>query len=341
MSEPLTTVLDLLYGRWRAQAAHAGVALGVFEVVGVEPVRSDEIARRLGLAPEMLYRLMRALSAIELLTEHDDRRFSLADAGRLLRRDDPRSVREVMLLREGPEHTAVWKHLPAIVRDGVQDGFEREFGRSAFEHAAVDDSYARAFDAGMSSHSRLQSLWVLEALRDHDFADVRHVCDIGGGQGHLLSQFLLRYPHIRGTVLERPGVADQGSVPWAAELGVADRCRYAVGDMFVDVPAADAYLMKMILHDWNDEQCIQILRNAHRSAPAGSRMFVIEHVIPPGNASPYAALFDLHMMCWGTGRERTEREYVDLLERAGWVHTAAWYPAAGIVGVVEARRPGS
>jgi hypothetical protein len=335
MSDPHGIVLELLYGRWRSQATHAGVSLGVFEAIGSEPVHSDAVARELELAPEQLYRLLRALSSLELLTEHDDRRFSLTDAGRLLRGEDPQSLRDLVLLREGPEHTAIWKHLTAIVRDGRQDGFEREYGRTAFEHAAAEPSYGQAFDAGMSSHSRLQSGWVLEALRDRDFAAIRHLCDVGGGQGHLLSQLLLQTPHLRGTVLERSGVADQGEVPWAVKLGVADRCRYVVGDMFAEVPAADAYLMKMILHDWNDEQCLRILQNAHRSAPAGGRMFVVEHVIPTANTAHFSTLFDLHMMCWGAGRERSEREYVDLLERAGWKLAATWYPVNRFLGVVE------
>lgn len=340
MPDRLKTVLDLLYGRWSAQAAHAGVQLDVFEAVGDEPVGHDVIARELGLAPELLYRLLRALSALGLLEEHADQRFSLTDAGRLLRKDDPRSLRDMMLLREGPEHTAIWKHLPDMVRDGRQNGFEREYGRAAFAHAAAEPSYARAFDAGMSSQSNLQTGSVLETLRRRDLASIRDVCDIGGGHGHLLGHLLAEYPHLRGTVLERPGVGDLGEVPWAGRLGVADRCRYVAGDMFAEVPAADAYLLKLILHDWNDEECVRLLANARRAAVGAARIFVIEHVIPTDHSTPYAALFDLHMMCWGTGRERSEREYIGLLERAGWSHVGSWYPANGIVGVVEARGAG-
>jgi len=261
MSSPQATVLDLLYGRWRSQTLHAGVKLGIFESIDAEGTRTGDVARTLNLDSELLYRLLRALASLGLLDEHSDRRFSVTEAGKLLRKDHTQSMRDMILLREGPEHTAVWKHLPEIVRDGEQNGFVREFGRTAFDHAAHEPAYATAFDAGMSSHSRLQTDWVLEALRDCDLTSTLHLCDVGGGQGHLLSHMLVRYPHLQGTVLERASVLEQKPALWAERLGVADRCRYVAGDMFVDIPSADAYIMKMILHDWNDEECIQILRN--------------------------------------------------------------------------------
>jgi O-methyltransferase. len=182
----------------------------------------------------------------------------------------------------------------------------------------------------------VQTEWVLEALRGHDFSAMSHLCDIGGGQGHLLSHLLARHPHLSGTVLERPSVAQRGQVPWAEKLELGDRCRYAPGDMFVDVPPADGYVMKMILHDWNDEECIRILANASRRAPPHARMFIVEHVIPEkADGANFATLFDIHMMCWGTGRERTALEYASLLREAGWNPVGSWFPESGVIGVIE------
>jgi hypothetical protein len=243
----------------------------------------------------------------------------------------------MILLREGPEHTAVWKHLPAIVRDGTQDGFMREFGRTAFDYAMHEPAYAEAFDAGMSSYSRLQTAWVLDALRDCDFASIAHLCDIGGGQGHLLCHLLAQHPRLVGTVLERPSVLERTKTLWAERLKVGDRCRYVAGDMFVDVPSADAYLMKMILHDWSDEECAKILRNVNHRAPPAGRIFIVEHVIPEIDTTHFATLFDIHMMCWGTGRERTTHEYASLLQEAGWSYVASWIPRSGVIGVIEAK----
>jgi hypothetical protein len=333
VSNPLDLVMDLMYGRWRTQTLYAGVKLGIFDVIKREPKNLIDVAHELDLDETLLYRLLRTLCSLGLLIEPRPYWFSITEAGEFLRSDHPESLRDLILLREGPEHTAVWKHLPAIVRDGVQNGFVREFGRSAFDYAVLEPNYGAAFDAGMSSHSRLQTGWVLEALRDYDFASIALVCDIGGGRGHLLCHLLARYPHLQGTVLERPGVLENKQELWANKLHVEDRCRYVPGDMFVDVPTADAYLMKMILHDWNDDECVHILKNIYDRAPTAGRIFIIEHVI--SDKSNFASLFDMHMLVWGTGRERTEDEYSNLFKEAGWKYQAAWYPLNRIMGVIE------
>ncbi len=338
MSDPQNIVLDLLYGRWRSQTLYAGVKLGIFEVVASEPKSIVEIANELDLDSALSYRLLRTLASLGMLNGHPDRSFSVTEAGKLLRSDHPRSMRDMILLREGPEHTAVWKHLPDIVRDGTQSGFVREFGRTAFDYAAHEPSYARAFDAGMSSQSRLQTTWVLDALRKYDFASITHLCDVGGGQGHLLCNLLVKYPHLVGTVLERPGVLEHKQVLWSEKLKVADRCNYVAGDMFVDVPSADAYIMKMILHDWNDEECVQILKNMNHRAPKGGRVFIAEYIISDLDKTQFAALFDIHMMCWGTGRERSEQEYAGLLQEAGWNYVTSWFPQSGVIGIIEGVR---
>jgi hypothetical protein len=328
-------VLDLLYGRWRSQTLYVGVKLGIFEVIERAPMPADEVARKLNLDPTLSYRLLRAVRSLGLLNENHERCFAVTEAGELLRSDHPQSLRDTILLREGPEHTAVWKHLPAIIREGTQDGFVREFGLTAFDHAMHEPEYAEAFDAGMSSYSRLQTAWVLDALRDYDFASVTHLCDVGGGQGHLLCHILRQHPHLVGTVLERPSVLEHAQALWAERLNVTNRCRYVAGDMFVDVPPADAYIMKMILHDWNDEECVEILRNVNHRAPPTGRIFIVEHVISEIDKTQFAMLFDIHMMCWGTGRERTAQEYAGLLQAAGWNYVATWFPPSGVIGVIE------
>ena len=332
------TLLELFYGRWRSQTLYAGIRLGVFEVVGPERKNADQVAAELRLDPALSYRLLRALAALRVLREHDGRAFSVTPAGEMLRSDHPRSMRDAFLNREGPEHTAIWKHLPDIVRDGQQNGFIREFGTTAFDYATRTPSYAEAFDAGMTSQSNLQTIWAIEALKNCDLASIRHLCDVGGGQGHLLCHLLVEYPHLTGTILERPVVAQRES-SWINKLNVGDRCSLVAGDMFVDVPEADAYAMKMILHDWNDDECVQILGNLRRRVTRPGHVFIIEHLIPRTGAPDYAALYDMHMMCWGTGRERTEVEYRELLEVSGWTLSGTWYPPDGAIGVIEGAAP--
>jgi len=146
---------------------------------------------------------------------------------------------------------------------------------------------------------------------------------------------LAQYPSRKGTVPERAEVIAEPARLWAGKLGVGDRCQYVAGDMFKAAPEADAYMMKLILHDWNDNECVQILENQRNVATPGGRVFIVEHVIPDPGTPHFAKLFDIHMMCWGTGRERTQEEYAVLLDKAGWKYVATWFPPSRAMGVVE------
>ena len=234
--------------------------LGIFEAFGNGPRTSSVLAEELGLDPSLTYRLMRALGALDLLAENTEQTFSLTETGERLRSDHPQTLRGVTLLEEGPEHYALWTHLPEMIRDGKQNAFIREFGRMAFDHAAHDPHYAEVFDGAMSSYSGTQASCVLDALHTYDFSKMTHVCDVGGGHGFMVCQFLNQYPHLRGTVLERPEVIADRARLWAEQMGMGSRCEYVAGNMFDTVPRADAYFMKLILHDWNDDECVQILQ---------------------------------------------------------------------------------
>jgi hypothetical protein len=338
MPDPQSSVMDLIFGRWRSQILYTGVKLGIFDVLADAPKAAVAIAEHLRLDPALCYRLLRALGSLDLLQEDSQRRFALTAAGDLLRQNHPQTLRGVTLLEEGPEHYALWKHLPAMIRDGKQNAFIREFGRMAFDHAAHNSEYADVFNDAMSSYSSSQTGWVLEALDAYDFSAITHLCDIGGGHGHMLCSFLAKHPNLRGTVLELPSVIENAALLWADKLNVGDRCAYVAGDMFTRVPAADAYILKLILHDWNDEECARILTNIFRATSPGARVFIIEHIIPGPDVPHFAKLFDIHMMCWGTGRERTVEEYAALLERTGWKYAHTWFPQSRMMGVVEAVR---
>jgi hypothetical protein len=146
---------------------------------------------------------------------------------------------------------------------------------------------------------------------------------------------LQAHPHLLGSVLDLPEVFNDASRLWATKLGIEGRCTYVGGDMFSQVPAADAYTLKMILHDWSDDECVSVLSNLRRAALGNARIFIIEHIVPGPNEPHFSKLFDILMMCWGTGRERTEYEYARLLEAAGWRHVRSWYPGDRMMGIVE------
>ena len=161
----------------------------------------------------------------------------------------------------------MWPRLSELLRSGGEEAFEDEFGQSMFEYIQANPEHAEVFHEGMESNSAIETRGVLSALEDYDFSDVSRICDVGGGTGHLLSHVLAEHPHLEGEVLELPDVVEQaGAVP--EQLGVEDRITFTAGDMFEEVPGADAYLMKQITPDWNDEKCVEILGTIRTAAPA-------------------------------------------------------------------------
>ena len=328
--------IELIFGRWRSQILYTGVKLGVFDAIAAGSDTAAKAAGELRVDSEALYRLMRALGAIGLLEEDDNRIFSLTSMGDLLRTDHPHSLRPMTLLEEGPEHYAAWKHLPALIREGKQDGFAREFGQPAFAYSLRNPDYGKVFNDAMSSFSAMDNMMLLEALKDYDFSSISRICDVGGGQGYALCNLLAAVPHLQGTVLDLPNVIADKSALWAGKMDLEQRCTYVPGDMFEQVPAAEAYLIKRILHDWNDAECHTILSAIHRAAPAGANVLIVEQVVPGAGIPHFSKLFDVHMLIWGTGRERTEGEYAALLKKAGWKYLKTWYPVSKMLGVVEA-----
>ena len=199
--------------------------------------------------------------------------------------------------------------------------------------------YGEVFNQAMSSYSARQTAWVLDALDRYDFSKIHHLCDIGGGQGHLLSNLLVKYPQMKGTVFELESVTKKKELLLAPKLGVKERCSYVDGDMFSEVPSADAYMMKMILHDWSDQECVKILSNIYISSPEHAKVLIAEHLVPGPETPHFSKLFDIHMMCVASGKERTIDEYSRILEQAGWKYVQTLNPSSGLISVIEGSKP--
>ncbi len=335
-SEEVTDMIFL--NKWSSQTLCAGAELGVFDFLSQQTARTaSDVAKEIDVDPKLLYRLFRALASIGLLNETTGEQFTLTERGTVLRSGAPGSLRYMAMLEGGEEHWEIWKYVPAMVRTGRQNAFLREYGEMAFEHARVNPKgYGAVFGKAMSGFSTFQSTWALEALRDYDFSSVTTWCDVGGGHGHMMCSFLTAHPHLSGTVLDLPEVVAETDQLWAPTLGLEARCQYVAADMFKEVPTkADVYSLKMILHDWSDSECRQILGNIRRRAKPGARVFIIEHIVPGPSESHFAKLFDIHMMCWGDGQERTEEEYGQLLQTSGWRFVNCHYPSHANMGVVE------
>jgi O-methyltransferase domain/Dimerisation domain len=216
--------LEIVFGRWKSQILYAGVKLGVFDCVTSDSKNMSDIAKKLSLDFALAYRLLRALASLGFLKEGIDRMFSISRQGELLRKDHPQTLRDIILLEEGPEHYALWKHLPAMIKSGQQNAFLCEYGTTGFEYAEKNPEYADVFSRAMTSYSAAQTAWVLDALNGYDFSKIHHLCDIGGGYGHLLSSLLLKCHHMKGSILELKPLIKNKELLWSSKMGLDDRC---------------------------------------------------------------------------------------------------------------------
>lgn len=303
---------------WRGQILYAGAELGMFNLLDANPMRGAAIAQELDLNQDRAYRLLRAMAHFGVLTEDDDGRFALTSLGKLFQTDHPRSVRSELLFNRSPQWLRSMLHLPAVVRKGGPPGFEREYGVDFFEYAASHPEFGSEYNDLMELASRDHPDLFLDALEGYDFSRFSVLCDVGGGRGHFLCHLLTAIPNVHGVVLDRPSVVAETEQRWAPKLGVANRCRYVGGDMFEEVPRADCYILKWILHNWDDEDCHRILSTIHENAPPDGRLFVLEKMLPGPSTPHYAKRLDVTMMTQVGGRERTEKEYSTLLEESGW-----------------------
>jgi SAM-dependent methyltransferase len=274
------------------------------------------VAREANTHPRATYRLLRALATLELVREREDGAFELTALGRCLTSDAPDSVRSWALLWGGPMMWEPWGHLADCVRTGemapkLLSGVDSPF--------ALMESHPE--DAAHFNRSMLELTRGVAALLPaaYDFGDARLVVDVGGGFGALLPPLLHEHPELRGLVYDLPGCAEGSRKLMAAE-GLADRCDFAAGDFFASVPAGgDVYLLKSVIHDWDDAKSRAILERCRSALKPGARLLVLEWIVPDrvGPADGAIAGTDLNMLVMVGGEERTESEYRALLASAG------------------------
>jgi hypothetical protein len=211
-------------------------------------------------------------------------------------------------------HWRVWSDLFYSTQSG-QPGFERIYGKAYFDYLAKNPAPAQVFNDAMTSFSASVSTAVINA---YDFTGITKLVDVGGGHGLLLASILEKYPQMSGVLFDAPSVID-GAKEVIEEHGVGGRCDAVGGDFFASVPAGgDAYIMKHIIHDWEDERALTILQNCHRAMTENGKLLVVEMVIPEGNTPSLGKFLDLEMLLFLHSYERTEAEYRALFERAGF-----------------------
>jgi hypothetical protein len=321
---------------WVPQAIHAAAALGVADALASGPRRSPEVARTVGADPPALDRLLRALVVLELCTATDDGAFALTPLGECLRSDARDSVRSWVLLIGGERCWSSWGRLAECVRTGRSvPALE---GRDSWVDEKEDAASSAVFNQSMVQLTRHLAGAVAVS---YDFGNFRTIVDVGGGYGALLPPILKANPRLRGIVSDLPRCAE-GARALAAKTGVADRCTFAAGDFFKDpLPAADCYIIKSVIHDWDDEKSVAILRNIAAAMGPESVLLIVEPLVPerPGTSpiESMLAFSDLNMLVVTGGRERTEADFRALGERAGLRHTRT-IPTPAMMSLIEGRK---
>ena len=302
----------MISGYQLTQLVHVAAVLGIADLLGDGPRTADDLAAQVGANSDRLYRVLRAMAAVGVFEEHEGRRFALTPTSELLRADNPESLRPMAIFLGGASYRT-WSELLYGVMSGETPA-QKVFGMPGFEYLQQDPEAGAAFDATMTVISRR----AVRALLDgYDFSSVHTVVDVGGGQGILLAGILKANPRLHGILFDQPNVvATAGST--LEQAGVADRCELVGGDFFRTVPSGgDIYILRSIVHDWDDMPATTILTNCERAMAEGGKVLVMESVVDAGEKSVGAKMLDVQMLVMTGGRERTVDEFRELFAGAG------------------------
>jgi hypothetical protein len=297
-----------------SRAVQVAAELGLADALADGPKDRDALARGVGAHADTMNRLIRALASFGIFKQLADGRVANTAQSECLRSDAPGSLRELARMYAGSPMWQAWTGLEHSVRSG-EPAFEHVHGSPVFEYLAQHPESARRFDNGMVASSRLMNEALVEA---YEWSRFGTLVDVAGGLGSTLAAILLANPPVRGVLFDLPHVIERAR-DHLAQQGLAERCRTQTGSFFDAVPpGADAYFMKHIIHDWNDEDCVRILRNCGAAMPGHAKLLVCEKLIPPDDGPSLAKTMDLVMLVMTDGgRERTEQEFRELFARAG------------------------
>jgi hypothetical protein len=305
--------------------------LGIADALASGPKSADELAGPMQLDAPSLHRLMRALANLGILTEQSAQRFALTSVGEALRTGAPGAARSSLMVFGSSWQRASWDQMEYSVRTG-KPGFDKAHGMPFFEYLAHHPEAASLFSETMVGLHNQEPPAVAAA---YEFSAFKIIVDVGGATGNMLAAVLEHHAQPHGILFDRPHVVKEAPALLSAR-GVSDRVTISPGDFFTSVPSgADAYILSHIIHDWTEEQCLQILGNVRQAMNPASRLLIVEMVLPPGDAPHPGKMLDMVMLVLQGGRERTESEYASLLKDAGFQLTRV-VPTKSAVSVVEA-----
>ncbi|HEX4352881.1 MAG TPA: methyltransferase [Polyangiales bacterium] len=304
-------LLELLSGKWVTAAISAAAELGLADVLAAGPMELSELARKLECDSSALLRLLRVLGGEGLVEIDPQGRCSITEVGAQLRQD---KLRDLARFVGSPFVWSPWASLPSALRSDVS-AFEAIHGASLFDYLDSHPTEAHLYHSAVDAFTRREAHALIDAF---DFSQVGTIVDVGGGLGTLLSELAERWPTMRCILFDRPAVVEQARASFA-NTPLAHRIEAIGGDFFTSVPSgADAYVVKHVVHNWGDDQAIEVLQRCASALRPGGHVLIVESILLPGHRRDGTPLLDLEMLVLcGAGRERSKPEFRTLLRRAG------------------------
>jgi hypothetical protein len=328
---PHAQLVQMAMAHWMSQIVYVAAELDLADHLAKGARSADELAGPTGTHAPSLYRFMRTLGHLGLLTEDETHRFTLTPLGHALKSGAPGSARASILTLASDWMSHGWGHLLYSVQTG-KSGFDQSLGMPFFDWLAKHPEKVSLFSETMVGIHGAEPAAVAAA---YDFSGFSTIVDVGGATGHLLTTVLGRYSVPRGILYDLPHVV-RDAPALIQSRSVTDRVTIESGSFFEKVPAGgDAYLLSHIIHDWSENQCLTILGHCRRAMKPHSRLLIIEMVLPVGDTPHPGKVLDMMMLVGPGGQERTEQEYGTLLNKAG-LHLTRVVPTASPVSVVEA-----
>jgi len=307
-------MLQIISGFWISRAIYAIAKLGIPDLLKTGPQTAEELASATNTHAPSLFRVLRALVSVGILKSADGGRFSQTPLSETLVTDIPGSLRWFAVSELGQEHYPAWGNLMHSVKTG-DIAFDNFFGEDVWSYFQKNPEDAAVFNNSMSNMTAA----VNEAITSrYDFSGFETLVDLGGGHGGLITAILKANPKLKGVLFDAEQVIE-GARAKIEAAGLADRCETVAGDFFKSVPAGgDAYIMKWIIHDWNDEKAITILRNCRNQVPSNGKLILVDCVVPETDEPDFSKFIDLNMLVMTGGKERTGKEFEQLLGAAGF-----------------------
>ena len=330
---PDAILFQMLFGALMQQNICVAARLGIADLLAEKPQTAEELAAKTETHAPSLYRVLRVLASAGIFAENADQKFELTPLAALLRSDAPNSMRDFAIMMGADWQWRDWGELMHCVKTG-ETAQKKVHGMGTFEFFAQNAEAGEVFNRAMTNLSQSNVPAIVEA---YDFSGIGKLVDIAGGHGILLAGILKANPQVQGVLFDLPNVIE-GAGKLLEKEGVRHRIELASGDFFQSVPAGgDAYMMRHIIHDWDDQRSIKILQNIGLAMNENGKVLIIEMVVPEGNEPSPSKILDVQMLVMEGGKERREDEYQKLLEASGFRLTRI-IPTRSPLSVIEGER---